>query len=70
MLARVMSGETPQYLRSDNGPSSSPRRLDLAVEAGVETHHIDPGSPWQNPSGRANGRLRDECLNLNCSRIS
>ncbi|MBE7560217.1 transposase [bacterium] len=65
MLERVMSGETPKYLRSDNGPEFIAKALSTWLsKRGVETHHIDPGSPWQNPSGGANGWLRDECLNL------
>ena len=32
---------------------------------GSDTAHIEPGAPWQNARGEAfNGRLRDECLNL------
>jgi putative transposase len=31
----------------------------------VQTAYIAPGSPWQNAYGESfNGRLRDECLNL------
>jgi transposase InsO family protein len=31
----------------------------------VTTHHIDPGSPWQNAYGESfNEKLRTECLNL------
>ena len=32
---------------------------------GIDTHHIDPGSPWQNAFGESfHARFRDECLNL------
>ena len=32
---------------------------------GIETLYIEPGSPWQNALGESfNGRLRDECLNV------
>ncbi len=31
----------------------------------VQTLYIKPGSPWQNADSESfNGRLRDECLNL------
>jgi putative transposase len=31
----------------------------------VETVHIDPGKPWQNGTNESfNGRLREECLNV------
>ncbi len=31
----------------------------------VQTAYIAPGSPWQNAYGESfNGRLRDECLNV------
>ncbi len=31
----------------------------------MQTAYIEPGSPWQNAYGESfNGRLRDECLNL------
>ncbi|MBE7560181.1 IS3 family transposase [bacterium] len=67
VLERVMSGgRRPKYLRSDNGPEFIAKALSTWLsKRGVETHHIDPGSPWQNPFGESfNGRLRDECLNL------
>jgi len=57
---------TPAYVRSDNGPEF----VALAVKewlkgCGVQTHYIDPGSPWQNAYGESfNDKFRDECLNL------
>lgn len=56
----------PAYLRSDNGPEF----VALAVQRWLAAHqiqtaYITPGSPWQNAYGESfNGRLRDECLNL------
>lgn len=36
----------------------------------VETIHIDPSKPWQNGTNEGlNGRLRDECLNVDWFRI-
>jgi putative transposase len=51
---------------SDNGPEfvavAVQRWLKLQQ---VQTAYIEPGSPWQNGKGESfNGRLRDECLNL------
>jgi transposase InsO family protein len=55
----------PEYLRSDNGPELVAAELtEWLVEQGVQTHHIDPGSPWQNAYGESfNAILRRECLN-------
>jgi putative transposase len=57
---------TPAYLRSDNGPELVARQVRtwLGVK-GVQTLYIEPGSPWQNAKAESfNGRLRDECLNM------
>jgi len=55
----------PEYLRSDNGPELIASKLvEWLGERGVQTHHIDPGSPWQNAYGESfNAILRRECLN-------
>jgi len=55
----------PEYLRSDNGPEFIAHELtDWLKEKGVATHHIKPGSPWQNAYGESfNATLRRECLN-------
>ncbi|HNK19620.1 MAG TPA: integrase core domain-containing protein, partial [Piscinibacter sp.] len=56
----------PAFIRSDNGPEF----VSLAVLKWLagnkgETAHIDPGKPWQNGTNESfNGRLRDECLNV------
>jgi putative transposase len=56
----------PAFIRSDNGPEFIAHALCAWIYAhGVDTHHIDPGSPWQNAFGESfNARFRDECLNL------
>ena len=56
----------PNYLRSDNGPEMIAKRLKTWLShQQVETLYIEPGSPWQNGRNESfNGRLRDECLNL------
>jgi len=56
----------PQCLRSDNGPEFVATRVkEWLQEQGIETLYIKPGSPWENARGESfNGRLRDECLNL------
>lgn len=56
----------PQHLRSDNGPEFIAARVKqwLAINT-VRTLYIEPGKPWQNGKGESfNGRLRDECLNV------
>jgi putative transposase len=67
VLARLMSryGQ-PRYLRSDNGPEFVAKEVkDWLKKSGVETAYIDAGKPWQNGLNESfNGKLRDECLNL------
>lgn len=55
----------PEYLRSDRGPEFMALELtQWLVTQDVKTHHIDPGSPWQNAYGESfNATLRRECLN-------
>lgn len=62
----IASHGTPEYIRSDNGPEFIAGHLKQWMAGqGVSTHHIDPGKPWQNCFGESfNGRIRDECLNL------
>lgn len=54
----------PTYLRSDQGPEFLARELvEWLDELEVATHHIDPGSPWQNAYGESfHATLRRECL--------
>jgi putative transposase len=55
----------PEYLRSDNGPELIAIKLvEWLGRRGVQAHHIDPGSPWQNPYVESfHATLRRECLN-------
>jgi putative transposase len=67
LLAKLISERgTPAFIRSDNGPEFvSMAVLRWPTENKVETVHIDPGKPWQNGTNESfNGRLRDECLNV------
>lgn len=67
VLARVIAQRgRPAFLRSDNGPEFIAQAVcGWLYQQTIDTHHIDPGSPWQNPFGESfNGRFRDECLNL------
>jgi putative transposase len=56
----------PAYLRSDNGPELVALQVRTWLKVkGVQTLYIEPGSPWQNAKAESfNGRLRDECLNM------
>lgn len=56
----------PEFIRSDNGPEFIAEALETWLKGrGVTTHHIDPGSPWQNAYGESfNEKLRTECLDL------
>jgi len=55
----------PVYLRSDNGSEFIAQTVQTWLQRlGVQTHYIDPGSPWQNAFGESfNGTLRREHLN-------
>ncbi len=55
----------PVYLRSDNGSEFIAKTVKVwLADNGVQTHYIDPGSPWQNAFGESfNGTLRREHLN-------
>ena len=55
----------PKFLRSDNGPEFSSRRVRKFLDSiDVCTSYIEPGSPWQNGFVESfNSRFRDECLN-------
>jgi putative transposase len=58
----------PMYLRSDNGPEFMVQCVqDWLTTQDTKPLFIEPGSPWQNGKCESfNGRLRDECLNLEC----
>jgi putative transposase len=67
VLARLVSMRgAPRYLRSDNGPEFvSMAILRWLADEEIETAYSAPGKPWQNGTGESfNGRLREECLNL------
>ena len=55
----------PGYIRSDNGPEFTARRVGEWIEKiGAKTLFIEPGSPWENGYNESfNGKLRDELLN-------
>jgi transposase InsO family protein len=61
----VAARGAPRFLRSDNGPEFTGRIVQGRLRGrGVQTHYIDPGSPWQNAFGESfNDKVRDECLN-------
>ena len=56
----------PAYLRSDNGPEFVATAIqEWLAQQQIRTAYIEPGKPWQNGiNENFNGRLRDECLNL------
>ena len=58
--------ETPQYIRSDNGPEFIATALRKWIsDVGSQTAYIEPGSPWENGYCESfNSKLRDELLNL------
>jgi transposase InsO family protein len=67
ILAQVFAATGhPEFIRSDNGPEFIAQGLCLWLyQQLIETHHIDPGSPWQNGFVESfHARLRDECLAL------
>lgn len=67
VLQRIIAERgAPAPLRSDHGPAV----VVQAVQQWLQAQHVPPasiapGGPWQNGYGASfNGRLRDECLNL------
>jgi putative transposase len=67
VLTRLIAERgAPAYLRSDNGSEFVATRVkEWLKQRGVQTLYIELGSPWQNARGESfNGRLRDECLNV------
>lgn len=70
VLSRVFAERgTPAGIRSDREPFGWwPEFIAEAVKSWlhrqqVQTHYIEPGSPWQNGIAESfNGKLRDECL--------
>jgi transposase InsO family protein len=54
----------PGYVKSDHGPEFIAQQVTTWLRAHhVETHFIEPGSPWQNGHNESfNGVFRDGCL--------
>ena len=59
--------EKPLAIRCDNGPEFTSRHfLAWCIEKQIALVHIQPGKPQQNGYVESfNGKLRDECLNVN-----
>jgi putative transposase len=67
VLARLFAARgRPACMRSDNGSEFIAHALCAWLYAlAIDTYHIEPASPWQNPYGESfNGHFREECLNL------
>lgn len=61
-----LRGTAPRALRLDNGPEMIAATLADWAASRTGMIFIPPGEPWRNPFIESfNGRLRDECLNLN-----
>jgi len=74
-VARVLeqilaSRPSPRSLRCDNGPEFRSRYFNAWCQSHrIGLEYIAPGRPMQNGYIESfNGKLRDECLNLNCLR--
>jgi putative transposase len=57
----------PEVITVDNGPEFAGKALDAwAYRKGIKLSFIRPGKPIENAFAESfNGRLRDECLNIN-----
>lgn len=67
-LETILAGrEKPLAIRCDNGPEFTSRHfLAWCIEKQIALVHIQPGKPQQNGYVESfNGKLRDECLNVN-----
>jgi transposase InsO family protein len=69
-VIRILDGLFQQYgrpvcLRSDNGPELVSKAVqEWLKEKHVDTHYIEPGSPWQNAYWESfNSIFRTTCLN-------
>lgn len=70
-LERIMERRpAPRSLRCDNGPEFRSRYFNAWCKSHrIALEYITPGRPTQNGYIESfNGKLRDECLNLNCLR--
>jgi putative transposase len=64
------AGGPPKVLRMDNGPELVSQALQQFC-AGKVGLSIPPGTPWNNGYIESfNNRLRKECLNSSCARLS
>ena len=65
LLNVIAKRGAPTFLRSDNGSEFIAKELKTWLEkTGIQTHYIDPGSPWQNGYEESfHDKFRDECLN-------
>jgi putative transposase len=66
-LDRVLESRTPRSITVDHGTEFMSRALeDWAYLRGVQLDFIRPGKPVENAFIESfNGRLRDECVNVN-----
>ena len=57
----------PEVITVDNGPEFAGKAMDeWAYRRGIKLNFIRPGKPVENAFAESfNGRLRDECLNIN-----
>ena len=55
----------PEYIRSDNRPGFTTKRVrDWIERIGTKMLFIEPGNPWENGYNESfNGKFRDELLN-------
>lgn len=70
-LERILAARPrPRSLRCDNGPEFRSRYFNAWCKSHrIRLEYITPGRPTQNGYIESfNGKLRDECLNLNCLR--
>jgi putative transposase len=71
VLERILASRpSPRSLRCDNGPEFRSRYFNAWCKSHrIALEYITPGHPTQNGYIESfNGKLRDECLNLNCLR--
>ena len=61
----IITHGAPEYIRSDNGPEFTAKKLiKWLATAGITTMFIEPGSPWENGYCESfNARMRNEFLN-------
>ena len=62
----MVSQDVPEYIRSDNGPDFTAKRVRDRIERiGAKILFIEPGGPWGNGyNENFNGKPRDELLNV------